>query len=90
MLNLAKDIRPISYIKAHSAEILKQVEDKKTPIVITQNGEAKAILLDINSYQNIIDSINLMKIISIGEDDIKNGRFVTHEELDKKIQEILD
>ena len=90
MLNLAKDIRPISYIKAHSAEILKQVEDKKTPIVITQNGEAKAILLDINSYQNIIDSINLMKIISIGEDDIKNGRFVTHDELDKKIQEILD
>ncbi len=90
MLNLAKDIRPISYIKAHSAEILKQVEDKKTPILITQNGEAKAILLDINSYQNIIDSINLMKIISIGEDDIKNGRFVTHEELDKKIQGILD
>ncbi|MEA1911193.1 MAG: type II toxin-antitoxin system prevent-host-death family antitoxin, partial [Spirochaetota bacterium] len=40
MLNLAKDIRPISYIKAHSAEILKQVEDKKTPVVITQNGEA--------------------------------------------------
>jgi len=90
MLNLAKDIRPISYIKAHSAEILKQVEDKKTPILITQNGEAKAILLDIISYQNIIDSINLMKIISIGEEDIKNGRFVTHEELDKKIQGILD
>jgi len=90
MLNLAKDIRPISYIKAHSAEILKQVEDKKTPVVITQNGEAKAILLDINSYQNIIDSINLMKIISIGEDDIKNGRVITHEELDKKIQKILD
>lgn len=90
MLNLAKDIRPISYIKAHSAEILKQVEDKKTPVVITQNGEAKAILLDINTYQNIIDSINLMKIISIGEDDIKNGRFVTNKELDKKIQGILD
>ena len=90
MLNLAKDIRPISYIKAHSAEILKQVENKKNPIVITQNGEAKAILMDINSYQNIIDSINLMKIISIGENDIKNGRFFTHEELDRKIKEILD
>ena len=90
MLNLAKDIRSISYIKAHSAEILKQVEDKKNPIVITQNGEAKAILIDINSYQNIIDSINLMKIISIGENDIKNGRFITHEDLDKKIQGILD
>ena len=90
MLNLANDIRPISYVKAHSAEILKQVEDKKNPIVITQNGEAKAVLLDINSYQNLIDSINLMKIISIGESDIKNRRFITHEELDEKIQGILD
>lgn len=90
MLNLANDIRPISYIKAHSAEILKQVEDKKNPIVITQNGEAKAVLMDINSYQNIIDSINLMKIISIGENDIVNGRFISHEELDKKIMAILE
>ena len=90
MLNLVRDIRPISYIKAHSAEILKQVEDKRNPIVITQNGEAKAVLIDINSYQNIIDSINLMKIISIGENDIENGHFVSHEELDKKIRAMLD
>ena len=46
MLNLTTDIRPISYIKAHTAEMLKQVDEKRAPIVITQNGEAKAVLLD--------------------------------------------
>ena len=50
MFNLINDIRPISYIKSHTAEMIRQVEEKKNPIVITQNGEAKAILIDVNTY----------------------------------------
>jgi len=90
MLNLIKDIRPISYIKSHTAEMIRQVEEKKNPIVITQNGEAKAILMDVNSYQNLIDAINLMKIVSIGENDIRRGRTVSHEDVRKKIEEIFN
>ena len=89
MLNLAEDIKPISYIKAHTADVLKQIDDKKNPLVITQNGEAKAVLLDINTYQSLIDGISLMKIISIGEKQIAAGKTVTNDELDKKIQELL-
>ncbi|GAB6091438.1 type II toxin-antitoxin system Phd/YefM family antitoxin [Spirochaeta dissipatitropha] len=89
MLNLTKDIRPISYVKSHTAEMIKQVEEQGNPIIITQNGEAKAVLLDVASYQKIIDAINLMKVISIGENDIKNGRVVTSEELDNDIQQLL-
>jgi len=89
MLNLATDIRPISYVKAHTAEMIKQVEDRRNPIVITQNGEAKAILLDVNSYQKMVNSINLMKVISIGENDFANGRFVTNADVDSEIQGIL-
>ena len=90
MLNLAKDIRPISYIKSHTAEILKQIEENKHPIVITQNGEAKAVIVDIASYQTMIDAINLMKLISIGGNDFTQGKTITHEDLDRKIQGILD
>ncbi len=90
MLNLAKDIRPISYVKSHTAEMIKQVGEQGNPIVITQNGEAKAVLLDIDSYQKIVDAINMMKIISIGQNDIKNGRFITDDELDKKVLAMLD
>ena len=89
MLNLETDIRPISYVKAHTAEMIKQVEDRRNPIVITQNGEAKAILLDVNSYQKMVNSINLMKVISIGENDFANGRFATNADVNSEIQTIL-
>jgi len=90
MINLVEDIRPISYVKTHTAEIMKQVNEKNNPVVITQNGEAKAVLMDVIQYQNILDTINLLKILSIGENDIKNKRIYTHAEVNKKIQAILD
>jgi len=90
MINLVEDIRSISYIKSHTAEVMKRIEETNSPIIITQNGEAKAVLMDVKQYQSIIDTINLLKILSIGESDLKNKRFYTHEELQKKIKSILD
>jgi len=90
MISLVEDIKPISYVKANTAQVLKQVEEKNNPLVITQNGEAKAVLMDVRQYQNIINTINLMKILSIGENDIKKGRFYTHKEVQSKIKAILD
>ncbi|WP_010254650.1 type II toxin-antitoxin system Phd/YefM family antitoxin [Treponema primitia] len=89
MINLVKDIRPISYVKAHTADVFKQLKEKNSPVVITQNGEAQAVLMNVNHYQNIMDALNLLKILSIGENDIKNGRTFTEEEMDKKIEKIL-
>ncbi|MDR1231147.1 MAG: type II toxin-antitoxin system Phd/YefM family antitoxin [Spirochaetaceae bacterium] len=74
MINLVKDIKPISYVKAHTADVLRQVEEKNNPVVITQNGEARAVLMNVHYYQNIMDAINLLKILSIGEHDIKKRR----------------
>ena len=90
MLNLVEDIKSISYVKTNTAEVIKQIGEKNNPIVITQNGEAKAVLMDVKQYQNIIDTINLLKILSIGEKDIKNDRVYTHEQIQKKIRKILD
>ena len=90
MINLIEDIKPISYVKSHTAEILKQVSEKNSPIVITQNGEAKAVLMDVKKYQQIIDTINLLKILSIGENDLKNNRTYTQTEIDKKIKTLLE
>jgi prevent-host-death family protein len=90
MINLVKDIKPISYVKAHTADVFKQIEEKNNPVVITQNGEAKAVLMNVNYYQNIMDAINLLKILSIGERDIKNGDILSEEEMDKRIEKILE
>jgi len=90
MHNLETDIRPISYVKAHTAEMVKQVEDRKNPIIITQNGEAKAILIDVGSYQKMVNAITLLKIVSIGESDIANGRVSSNEEVVQEINKILE
>ncbi len=90
MINLVTDIKPISYIKAHTAEMIRQVGNDKNPIIVTQNGEAKAVILDVDSYQNLVDSINLMKIIAIGDRDIRNGKTVSHDTLKKAIAKILE
>jgi prevent-host-death family protein len=90
MINLVEDIKPISYVKAHTADVLKQIAEKNNPVVITQNGEAKAVLMNVHYYQSIVDSINLLKILSIGENDIKNGKIISEEEMDKRLEKILE
>ncbi|MDR2592757.1 MAG: type II toxin-antitoxin system Phd/YefM family antitoxin [Chitinispirillales bacterium] len=90
MVNLAQDLKPISYVKAHTTEIVKYVEDSRTPVVITQNGEAKAVIIDIKSYQKTINAITLAKLLSFGEKDIKNGNLVTHENAKKIFEKTLN
>jgi prevent-host-death family protein len=73
-INLKEDIKPISYIKTNAAEMMKYVNECKNPIIITQNGEARAVLVDIETYQKTQDAFALLNIIRLGENDIKNGK----------------
>jgi prevent-host-death family protein len=72
-INLKEDIKPISYIKANAAEMMKYVNERKNPIIITQNGEARAVLVDIETYQETQDAFALLNIIKIAEKDIVSG-----------------
>ena len=72
-INLKQDIRPISYIKTNAADMMRYVNDNRNPIVITQNGEARAVLVDIDSYQNMQDAFNLLKIVQLSEKDVRSG-----------------
>lgn len=74
-VNFKNDIKPISYIKTNAAEMMKYVNDNHNPIIITQNGEAKAVLMDIDSYQNMRNAFSLLNIIKISEDEIKRGEY---------------
>jgi prevent-host-death family protein len=73
-INLKEDIKPISYIKTNAAEMMKYVNERKNPIVITQNGKARAVLVDIDTYQETQDAFALLNIIKIAENDIIHGR----------------
>ncbi|MEL1135901.1 type II toxin-antitoxin system Phd/YefM family antitoxin [Desulfitobacterium sp. THU1] len=75
-----EDIRPISYIKANAAEVLDQVNESRRPVYVTQNGEARAVLLDTESYERLKNAVGLLKLLTQGEEDIAKGQFLSQEE----------
>jgi len=78
-MNFQQGIKPISYIKTNAAEMLRQVNETRNPIVITQNGEAKAVLLDTETYQDMRDSLGIMKILSRSDKDIEDGKVLSND-----------
>ena len=80
-VNLKDNIKPISYIKTNAADMMKYVNDNKNSIIITQNGEAKAVLVDIESYQTMKDAFNLLKIIKLSEKDVRAGNYRDSEQV---------
>ena len=73
-MSLAKQIKPISYVKANAAELIRDLHKSGEPIVITQNGVAKAVLQDIESYEKTQETLALLKIIAHGEQQYKDGK----------------
>jgi len=71
---LQDSVKPISYVKAHAADLLRELAETRTPIIITQNGEAKAVLQDIASYEEIQESLALLKILALSRKDVEEGR----------------
>ncbi|MFP4546606.1 MAG: type II toxin-antitoxin system Phd/YefM family antitoxin [Fidelibacterota bacterium] len=89
-MQLKKDIRSISYVKANASEILSQVNESKNPVYVTQNGEAKAVIMDPESYDNLNNSLKLLKIIAQGEKDIESKNYEEQSVVFNRIQGKLE
>lgn len=72
-MRYSTQIKPISYVKAHAAELLDRITEEREPIIITQNGEARAVLVDIHSYEESEETMALLQILAIGEKEIEAG-----------------
>lgn len=73
-MRFSTQIKPISYVKANAAEIIAELNDGGAPIVITQNGEAKAVLQDVREYEQTQETLAMLKIIALAERNIEAGR----------------
>lgn len=73
-MGYATQIKPISYLKANAAEVLVDIAARREPLIITQNGEAKAVLQDLASYEETQETLALLKILALGNKDIEAGR----------------
>lgn len=86
-MKLAGQIKPISYLKAHAAEIVRNLGEQREPLVITQNGEAKVVLQDIESYEQTQETLALLKILALGNRQIEEGKVQPAEKVIKRLRE---
>ncbi|RVT90832.1 type II toxin-antitoxin system Phd/YefM family antitoxin [Sphingomonas crocodyli] len=80
-------IKPISYLKANSAEVIRELADGAPPLIITQNGEAKAVLQDIGSWHATQETLALLKLLAMGREEIARGETVPVEGLADRIRD---
>jgi prevent-host-death family protein len=79
-MRLQEAVKPISYVKAHAADIIRDINETHGIVVITQNGEAKAVLQDITEYERTEESLAMLKILAIGRKDLEAGQVKPAEE----------
>lgn len=70
----SSQVKPISYLKANAAEVLTQLAEQREPLIITQNGEAKAVLPDVASYEETQETLALLKILALGAEEVAAGQ----------------
>jgi prevent-host-death family protein len=68
------EVKPVSYLKANAAKILADIAERREPLIITQNGEAKAVIQDVASYDETRQTLALLKLLALGAQDIEAGR----------------
>ena len=73
-MKLSTQVKPVSFLKAHASEIVRTLGDRGEPLVITQNGEAKVVLQDIDSFETTQDTMALLKILALGIRQIEAGQ----------------
>jgi prevent-host-death family protein len=89
-MQLTEDIKPISYLKSRAADVLKQINETHRPMIITQNGEVRAVVQDPKSYEEMKNAISLLKVLSFAEEDIRNGKLHSEEDVFNSVEQLLD
>jgi len=88
-VKISADIKPVTYLKSRAKDLLKQVNETRRPVIITQNGEPKAVLQDPESYENMRNTIGILKLLSLGEEDIRAGNAKPQNEVFSDLEKLL-
>ncbi len=86
---LSQDIKPISYLKTKTADVINRVNENKRAVFITQNGEAKAVIQDIKSYENLQNLLILLKLIIQSEIEMNNNNTIPQDEMFENLEQKL-
>lgn len=88
-MRYSTQIKPISDLKAHASAVIEEVAETRNAVIITQNGRAKAVLQDIKTYEDTLETLALLQILAIGRQDVAAGRTrPAREVLDEMLKKI--
>ena len=88
-MKLSKTVKPISYIKSHASEVLRDLESSGEAIVITLNGEARAVIQDIRQYEKTQESLAMLKVLALGKKEAEEGKLQPMDEAFDEVTKIL-
>lgn len=88
-MSITSDIKPVTYLKSRAADLLNKINETRRPVIITQNGEPRAVLQDPKSYENMRNAIGILKLLSEGEANVRDGRIKPQEDVFRYIEERL-
>lgn len=88
-MQIVDDIKPVTYLKSKAADVLKHINETHRPMIITQNGEAKAVIQDPKSYEDMKNALSLLKVLSFAEEDIKNDKTHSEDDVFNAVEELL-
>jgi len=86
-MKMSEQVKPISYLKAHAADVVRDLTEAREPMVITQNGEARLVVQDVESYEKTKETMALLKILALGNRQIEEGKVVSAAEAMRSIRE---
>jgi prevent-host-death family protein len=72
-MKYSSNVKPVSYLKSHAAGIIAEITETREPYLITQNGEAKLVVLDVKSYEEQLETFSLLKLLAMGSQEIDTG-----------------
>ena len=78
-MRIEQDVKPVTYLKTRAADLLRSVGENRRPVVITQSGEPKGVLMDFTSYQELRQAALLLRLLAQGEADLRRGRTLPQE-----------
>ena len=85
-MKYSTQVKPISYLKANAAEVVRHLAEQRKPMIITQNGEAKAVIQDVASYEETQETLALLKILALGNRQIEEDRIASVADVVKRLR----
>ncbi len=88
-MKLSQAIKPISYFKSHAAEVIRELNEHHSTMIITQNGEAKAVIQDITEYERVQEALAMLKMVAEGQKDYEEGKTIPADQVLKELNDVI-